>query len=666
MLLALEKCGNCGKPTFALICAVCTLTRMTDLFRRFISLSDIKVREDGTPDSDSFELTASTNAPVRMGDWSEVLEHKPDSADTKSARSLLLNHKADQIVGSISGISFDGTKCVATARCMRDARLATGVRVIDAVKSGALSGVSIGYTYSRDDADWDDQKRTLTVRKWSMREASLTPIPADMDAQVRSLPDWIESNSKESPMTESVKPPAAPVDVDAVRTAANADGKRIAETAESLGLRASDYIGKTADEAQSAMLRAVVEQRKAALPEPTQTATPSVEIMCDRADKVRDAVIETWSHRVFDESGHKVKLNGLQARSYTDQAIAYANAMGIRTQKWTKRDAAWFWLGRTENIETFHRDSANISVGSFPNFVTLNAITKIIAKGFEMIPSYVKYQEISTGQVVPDFKTYHIGGLGTGNLIQTAEGLAFPELAKAEGYYSDTAKMWGGTLSLSIQALVNDDTNSFDRSLRMAGAGAQKTIDQRVFQKLLQGTSATSGTSTWTSNTSSGASIVTTTADSAAGARGRLGIPRAALMQKVGLDGNPLGTIPTMLLCGPTNEQNALGLLLPAGGQVVATSPALATMRVITSPWLESSLTGNSSTTYYLGADANETTGLVVSRVAGFENPTVMEYDAGALAARKWKTFLPFEADLFYFTNAAGTVVIPGWQQATT
>ncbi len=500
-----------------------------------------------------------------------------------------------------------------------------------------------------------------------MREASLTPIPADMDAQVRSLPDWIDSTSKKSKerTMPEVTPVAPVVDEAAVRTAAHAEGKRIAEVAESLGLRAADYIGKSLADAQSEMLRAVVDKKKTELPEPKQTATPSIDVLYDQVDKSRDAVAETMMARVFTPD--KPVLNGMSAHSYLDIAKNHARSVGVRgVDKWDRKDAAFYFLGRTEQINGY-RDAANISNGSFATFVTLNAITKIVARGFEMIPNYVKYQEISEGQIVPDFKQYSIGGLGTANYVQTAENLPFPELVKSEGVFNSTAKMWGGTLSLTLQALINDDTMAFDRSLRGAGAGAQKTIDQRCFLRFLQGTAASSGTSTWTSNTTSGASIVTTTADSAAGARGRIGIARAALMNKTGLDGNPLGTIPNVLLCGPTNEQNALGLCLPAGGQIVATAPSIASLRVVVSPWLEASaLTGSSTTTYYLGATPDQgTTGLIVSRIAGFENPTVMEYDAGALAARKWKCFLPFEVDLVN-VSVSGTSTILAWQQATT
>jgi hypothetical protein len=245
--------------------------------------------------------------------------------------------------------------------------------------------------------------------------------------------------------------------------------------------------------------------------------------------------------------------------------------------------------------------------------------------------------------------------------------MTFPELDKAEGVYNSNAAMWGGTLSLSLQALVSDDTASFERLLRMAGPIADKTIDRRVFQKLLMGTSAAEATSTWTNNTTSGGSLVYTTADLAAAARAKLGLVRAALINKVGKDGNPYGNAPRFLVVPVTREMEALGITGGSGPALQAgVAQQASSLEVVASPWLEASaLTGYSTTSYYLIADPGEVTALVLSKVRGFETVQVMPYDAGAVASFNWKLFLPFEADLVY-DLVAGTKYFPGAQQGTT
>lgn len=612
-----------------------------------------------------------------MGDWLEVLSHANGAVDASSARALLINHKSDQIAGTIEGApTFDGSQCTMRCSLLPGAQMASGVKVADAVRSGALRGVSVGYHYNMADTTWNESTRTLTVNKWSLREASLTPIPADQNAMVRELPSLPVPQPpaatspavtvRKTTMSDSVAGdiPAAPaVDVAKVRADAINETREVLEMARSLNLDGSVYIGQTKVDAQSAMIRDLAKARAAAIPEPSTPAV-NVSVNVDHVDKQAEAA----SDAICARAGFKLKLQGnpYAGKSMLDMVRSYGRAIGVRgIDDFSRKDLANHAMGYDSQI-VGKRDTspANISNASFASFVTLNAITKAVALGFEMGSSSVKYQRIVETQRVPDFKTYYVGGLGTGNLIETPESVAFPELAKSEGVYSNTAKMWGGTLSLTIQALLNDDTSSFDRSLRQTGIIAQKTIDKRVFQKLLMGTATSTTASTWTSNTTSGGTIAFTTADTKAAARQNIGKVRAAFMAKIGLDGNPGGQSGSIMLVPPTQVQGALDLV---GAQTSTTASGAVDLEVITSAWLEASaLTGNSSTSYYLLANPMEVTGMLLSLISGYESPQVMEMDSGAVGARKWKIWMPFEADTFYFTNAAGTAIIPGIHQATT
>lgn len=645
---------------------------MSEMFHRFRSFSVKLIRDggDGSPKRAKLRLTASSDEPVNMGDWFEVLDHNAGSVDAGSARALLINHKSGMLAGPISNIVFNGHNAEMEAEILPDARMESGVSVQDAVDSGALRGVSIGYGYRTEDTEWDPDTRTLRVNRWTMREASLTPIPADSTAQVRSLPDGITNAQRNAPMPDPIKTEPQAVDADKIRSEAiksrDAEVKEIVELAESLKLRASDFTSKTKSEAQTEMLRAVAKRDAEQKPTPTQPATPGVRVGTEHIEKQRACIDDAFVARV----GAKPKLDGnpYVGRSTLGQIRMWVRQLGIRgSEDWSNKDLAHFALGHFAHVEGMRDASAgNIGNASFSSFVTLNAITKAVAAGFEMSSNGITYQRIAQTQRVPDFKNFYVGGLGTANLQETVENQAFPELDKVEGVYNDTVKMWGGTLSLSIQALINDDTSSFDRSLRGAGLQAQKAIDKRCYQKLLMGTSSSTGSSTWTSNTTSGCTPVYTTADTVAAARANLGKANAALMVKVGLDGNPTMNRVSKFVAGPTAGAYIAGLLGQAPGQIVGNAAGTAQELIIT-PWLEfSSLTGYSTTTYYGVADPAEATSILLSLISGYEAPQVWEFDAGSVAARKWKVFQPFEADLFYFTNGAGTAVVPGAQQATT
>jgi HK97 family phage prohead protease len=684
-------------------------------------------------------MLASTADAVDMGGYREVLVHQDGAIDFRAATALLINHNPNQIAGPISAIRLGTDGLENDGSVLPDARLQSGVTVQQAIDCGALRGISIGYTYDLADTSWDDETRTLTVRRWRLLEVSLTPIPADDEASLRTrsahgaaitthhralapnhegpmktFAEWLKARGLDLSTITAEQRTALEADYNAAKTreaAAEADDeaeddearaddaegeddedaeddteravgsektraklmeeqRKIAKQAKSLGLDAGDFVGLSRTQAKDAMLRAAAAKMRTAEPKVPLISRSTVDY--DQLDKGADAFAGALAHRVGIRSPeldqHK-KNNPLMGSGMRHSILEFARLMGIDTRGWTEKDAAGFALGKPEMMSPrAQRAGSNIGTGQFASFVFLNAITKIVARGFEMGSQSARYRPLVADQVVPDFKQFSIGGLSTGNLQKTAELMAFPELDKAEGVYSSSASMWGGTLSLSIPALVSDDTAQFDRLLRMAGSIADKTIDRRVFQKLLMGTSAAEATATWTNNTTSGGSLVYTTADTAAAARGKLSVVRAAFVNKVGKDGNPYGNIPRFLIVPVTREVEAQAIVGMSGPGLQAgeVQQAVRSLEVVASPWLEAAaLTGFSTTSYYLLGDPNEVTGLVVSKVRGFENVQVTPYDAGAVAGFNYKLWLPFEADLVYDLVSA-TKYFPGAQQGTT
>lgn len=639
-----------------------------DILRRFRSF-DLETT-DGI-ESNLIRMVASTNAPVRVplmvdGEtqmWDEVLEHEEAGVDISAARSLLLSHNPNAIIGAVKSIRFTGDSATAEAEILPDAILETGVRVIDAVRAGALKGVSIGYTYRMDDDSIspDYEARCLKVRKWRMLEISLTSIPADPSAGVRSLTKTApkDANNMSDPDIKKDAP-----DVEAVRS----EAKAIAALADSHHLRSADYVGLSLADAQAKILSDIA-ARDAAAAKVTTSARSHIEVGEGHAEKVAKRAVGAMMHlagfRHVDakaaaiefEDGSSLKDfqsgNSLRGRSMSDILRATLSDLGVDTGKYDRHALAQVALGK--------RDASNLTTGFFSNFVFLNLISKSVSAGFQMGSSTIKYEQLVSRNYVPDYKQFAIGGLGTGNLTQTVEDTAFPELAQAEGVFLDRVKMWGGTMSLTEQAIVSDDTGRFMDNLRMAGVIAKKTIDKRVFQKLLMGTSTSEATATWTNNTTS-ATIVHTTNDQVIAARANLAKVESALMNKVGLDGNPTGNMGAFLIVPPDLQYAAAGLLGVAPGQQ---NNLNLRYQVVSSPWLQfSGLTGNSATSYYLLADPNEATGLVVSTINGIETPRVEQYDPGAVAAYKWKIYMPFEAHLVNHT-VGSTATIAAAQQGT-
>jgi len=642
-------------------------------------------RDDAAPKDDNhIRFSVSSETPVMRGNDAEILRHDDKSMRMDRLRNLgcaLVNHDPNQRAGAVTSAE------IVNGRLEVEVRFGSTAFAQDVkrdVQDGLLRGISVGYRVYAWDVD--EAARSYTATDWEPFEVTFTPIPADATVGVgRDLSDsWqaltrslIDNNRaanaahfKDIPMTDPIQPvasapvAAAPAVVpahndEAVRASIMAEVREISQMAESVGLRASDYssLGKVA--AQAAIIRDMAEKAKTPAP-----STPVVSMSYDHADKQRDAVAEAFMVRA--NLAKPSSGNPYTGRSIRKIAQMYARESGIRgANDWEAKDASHFVLGEHSQINGM-RDSVNITTGNFTGFVMLNAMTKVVAKGFESAAKGLVGQSgvpIYDTQRVPDFKSFYIGGLGTANLQETAEGIAFPELTKTEGTYNSTAKMWGGTLSLSLQALISDDTGAFDRSLRQIGPIAQKTVERRLVEKFLRGT-ATTDLSTWTSNTTGTCTPVFTTGDTLAAARANVGRGPAGLQQKLGLDGNPIGNMSRFLLAGPTAGFHLAAIMGLAPGQTVLNSGQY---ELVVSPWLESTaITGYSTTSYYAVADPATVTGLILSLITGYESPQIQEYDAGAVGARKWKAWMPMEADLFWFTNSASTKIIPGAQQCTT
>jgi hypothetical protein len=639
---------------------------------------------DAKPDANVLRFSASSETPVmRFGD-AEILRHDSTSVRLDRLRTLgsaLVNHDPNQRAAKILSVDIVAGRLEVEVR-FGSTEFAQQVR--QEVADGLLRGISIGYRVYA----WlvDEEARSYTATDWEPFEVTFTPVPADASVGpgrsadawgqlVRSIPTTAaRAASQEARVSDpvipnkpaAVEPPATIHKDEGARAAVIAEQREIAQQAKSLGLDAGDFVGLDRAAAKDAMLLKLAERTASVAPKQAPVAT----VDYDQVDKARDAFTGALAHRVGmrSESLDKLKVsNPLVGRGMLETFRRYAKLVGINTEEWSREDVAYFALGKREMMSEMAQRSANVSTGQFTSFVFLNAITKIVARGFEMGSATARYRRIVSEQTVPDFKQFSVGSLSAGNLQKTAELMAFPELDKAEGVYNSTAKMWGGTLSLSLESLVSDDTASFERLLRMAGPIADKTIDRRTFQKLLMGTSASEATATWTNNTTSGGSLVYTTADTMAAARGKLAVVRAGLINKVGKDGNPYGNLPRFLVVPVTREMEALGITGGSGPALQAgVAQQASSLEVVATPWLEASaLTGNSTTSYYLLADPNEVTALVVSKVRGFETVQVMPYDSGATAGFNWKLFLPFETDLVYDLVSA-TKYFPGAQQGTT
>jgi HK97 family phage prohead protease len=641
-------------------------------------------------------MVASTDRAVDWGGWREVLVHGKENISRDAAHAMLVNHDPNKIAGRITDIRVDGGKMEIDAELLADARMDSGVSVADAIDSGALRGVSIGYHYTESDADFDRESRTLTVNRWRLLEVSLTPIPADDSAGLRSLPDQFKrgaSAPKEIPMKKFLawlavrgflieklsdeqvehlrgicdkkEEPEADYAKDARTAPVAADEKQRAEQikrdreiavrAESHGLKASDYLGMTDEKADSKMLRDLAEKNK--------TSTPDeaiVTVQRDAGDKIithaRASLYRMGGIAPTADEAKEFKVAGAATSTMPMRQIlrAVARAAGFsNADYWSDAELAAQMAGSLDLRTLGRRDAPNKIVSNFSTLLA-NVAHKALQKGFESYNG-ATWQIWATVRDVPNFLQVTNTGLSSGRLIETAEGNAFPELLQKDGGYNSTLGLFGATVSVSFQAIVNDQLGQILRDLGRTGALAAMTVDRLVYSKLVGGT--------WTNDTSTSATLATPS---------NLDKPRAALKNKLSPANEKLGIVARYLLHDPANAVNAEVATGKIYGPGQTTSPSQGSKQIIPveSHWIsDTALAGGALTTdYYLTGDPNVVDTVLVNFLEGVgQTPIIMPYDAGAVAAEKYKIMLPVQATMATHTDGAATPAtrVSGMQKAT-
>lgn len=678
--------------------------RTTVLYRQRAMDDDEGISDDG-----EIRMLSSTDAAVDFGGYREVLMHGDGCIDHSTARSLLINHDPDQLCGGISSITSDGKSLSNQAKVDPEARMSSNVSVQKSVKNGSLRGVSIGYSYDREDASYDETSRTLTVRKWRLHEISLTPTPRDGAAQVqRSLdPTFISTPSAKpaTSRTHTMDPirlatlMASNPDLAVALAQRSAGGAKeeeilafitaergrvasekieterskelirlrmrdqITAVAESHGLRATPYL-ECADipVALTAMAKdkAEIEAKRSAGFRPA--GVEGVTVIRDGGDKFRDAAIDNFmcltNVPVKNDGKRSVKTyNQVEkdqgARQFGPLEIARrcAEFHGIPgARDWNKAEAAHYAMENSRMGWVNKRASANQTSSMFTQILA-NVLDKTVMMGFQGFEA-VTYEQWTRRRIVQDFKQFNTAALVLGNLVKTAENATFPEIQAKDAGYNAALNMWGATLTLTLQALISDDLGEFFSKLGQAGMIAKRTVDREVYNQLMS--------ATWTNDTTSGATLANS---------GSLDLVRTAFREKKSPTGLYLGNAPVFLL-HPLElslaAERATGRAQPPGEQAyIASNEARQIVPIEAIHLDDTTLNAAASTSsYYLIGDATVDT-MVVAFLNGMEQPQVMEFDAGAVAARNFKLMLPFVATPATYTDNLNNTRLLGMQQGT-
>ncbi len=155
---------------------------------------------DATPRPKTFDATANTieatiasMTPVRRrdarGEFLEILDPAGLNLDGVRGVSVLNSHNQaglENIVGVVDDVWIKGDKV--RARIRFSDRPDVRAFVAD-IGSGVIRNLSVGYEVSEWREGTHNGQRTRTAVKWSCREVSFVPVPADPEARTRAAED---------------------------------------------------------------------------------------------------------------------------------------------------------------------------------------------------------------------------------------------------------------------------------------------------------------------------------------------------------------------------------------------------------------------------------------------------------------------------------------------
>lgn len=532
-------------------------------------------------DDNSVEVVWTTGARVRRFDWysdtpyEEELVVEDGAVDMSRFAAgtvqVLDGHRVYGGVASIIGIATearleDGT---GVARIRLSTRPEMAGIVAD-IKAGIIRAISFGYSVQRYEVtpatERDDGAKIPLYRavSWQPHEISFVTVPADANASTRSQPSngtpcefvraaGLTSTTQENTMDKDVTdggvqtqaPQTAPTRAEPQQAPAQIDTRAadIVElcTRHNMPQLAADMIrkGDTLDQARSAILDALARNDSAA----GGQRNVRVQTVSDEHETRLRGVEEAIMHRIDPTA--KLTDNGRQYRgmSLLEVGRELLHASGVNTRGMERMQIAGMLLGaQSRGMHT---------TSDFPALMS-NVAGKRLRNAYEeSIATYHLWAR--RGPNAPDFKQMEVAQMGGApELLKTNEHGEF-----TYGTFGDAAEKYalvtyGRVVSITRQAIVNDDLRAFDRLLSAFGGSARRLENRLVYSQLTSNANMSDGKALFHVDhgnlSAGGGSALSLEA---------LASSRAKMRKQTGLSGEPLNISPSFLLVPASLEQEA-------------------------------------------------------------------------------------------------------------
>ena len=585
------------------------------------------------------------------------------------------------------------------------------------VADGIIRNVSVGYVRHRvemigpvhDNGTW-----TYRVTDWTPYEVSLVPIPADMDSQVQRAAGAPGADPEEAPQlrtfpcefiellpshTRALNQVSPTVGISAATSTPEGNRSMPQATQAAGGTTAAEttptQAAQTAapgDEAQRASHDAAASAAAA-----TAAAARAADIteLCARhgvadlaagliragrtVDEARAAVLDQLAVRDAASGGHRnVQIQTTRDETATrmagiEQAILHRIAPTTQLDDNGRqfRGMSLLEIGReflesrglnTRGMDRMtlaghmlqHRSGGMMGTSDFSTLFA-NVANRRLRSAYDENPgTYAMWARRAPN--APDFKNINVAQLsGAPDLLQTNEHGEFKYGSMQDGGEVYSVITYGRIVSLTRQAIVNDDLRAFERLVTAFGFASRRLENRLVYSQLTANANLGDGVALF----ETGAHKNLQTGAGSALQFSSLSAARTAMRLQKGLAGEELNLAPRYLIVPAALEQTAYQLTsnnyIPAKQSDVNEfrTGGRTALEAIVEPVLD----GNSSTAWYLASDSAQVDTVEYCYLDGAEGPVIESEMGFETDGVSWKCRLDFAAKALDFrglSKAAG------------
>ncbi|WP_312548174.1 prohead protease/major capsid protein fusion protein [Massilia sp.] len=638
------------------------------------------------------EVVWTTGSRVRRYDWwtetayEEELAVTPEAVDMSRFEAgtvqVLDGHRVYGGVASIIGIAIRGS--IANGEGRATLRLSTRAEmagIVADIKAGIIRSISFGYNVTKyeitraiDRTDGVNMPLYRAV-SWQPYEISFVTVPADADASTRSQPANgvhcefttrapalssvptsqedpmptpqsgasnaapTENNRSGAPAAPAPAPAAAapanpPAGDDATTRAATEAAARAAEITEmctrhGVGQLAAGLIrgGNSVDQARQAVLEELARSDAAA----GGHNNTRVQTLGDEFQTRMTGIEEAMMHRVY--AGAPLTDNGRQFRGMSLLEIGrdFLEARGVQTRGMDKMRLA---------TEILHYRSGMHGTSDFAAIFSNVANKRMRGAYEEAQGTYTQWARRAPN--APDFKNINIVQMsGAPELLRTNEHGEFQYGTMKDAGMSYSLVTYGRMISLTRQAIINDDLRAFERLVSAFGASSSRLENRLVYSQLTG--NPTMGDSKALFHAAHG--NLATGAESAL-QLSALKAARKAMRKQKGLQNESLNLAPNFLIVPSELEQDAYQLTsanyVPAKQADV--NEFRAGGRTAVEPIVEPILDEASETAWYLASNNSQVDTVEFCYLDGAEGPVIESQAGFEIDGVTWKCRLDFAA----------------------